>query len=70
MSRITSGVAVAVSASTGAPKRACRPERFRYAGRKSWPHWLMQWASSTAMSESGTPSSAPPTDASSPSGAA
>ncbi len=70
MSRITSDVAVAVSARTGAPNRARSPERFRYAGRKSWPQWLMQCASSTAMSESGTPSRAPPTEASSPSGAA
>ncbi len=29
MSRVTSAVAVAVSASTGAPKRACSPARFR-----------------------------------------
>src|SRR3989304_5337353 len=46
----TSSVAVAVSARTGtSPKRDFSPERFRYEGRKSWPHWLMQWASSTAM---------------------
>ena len=50
MSRVTAGVAVAVSARTGTPpKRRLSPARLRYAGRKSWPHWLMQCASSTAI---------------------
>ncbi len=71
MSSVTSWVAVAVKASTGTPlKRFFRPARLRYAGLKSWPHWLMQWASSTAIKESGTSRRAQPAEASSPSGAA
>ena len=47
----TTGVAVAVQASTRASgsSRAASPI-CRYSGRKSWPHSLMQWASSTATS--------------------
>ena len=48
MSSATRRVAVAVSASTGmSPSCAFRSRSWRYAGRKSWPQWLMQWASST-----------------------
>ena len=48
----TTGVAVAVQASTRGA-RAARPAARRSPGtpgRKSWPHSLMQWASSTATS--------------------
>ena len=49
MSPRTRGVAVAVIASVGMPGSASRTvTRRRYSGRKSWPHSLMQWASSTA----------------------
>ena len=41
-------MAVAVSASTGmSPSWPFRSRSWRYAGRKSWPQWLMQCASST-----------------------
>ena len=47
----TTGVAVAVQASTRALGRSARsPPISRYSGRKSWPHSLMQCASSMATS--------------------
>ena len=47
----TTGVAVAVHASMrGGRTSASRSPICRYSGRKSWPHWLMQCASSTATS--------------------
>ena len=50
----TTGVAVAVQARTRAPgSSASRPPISRYSGRKSWPHSLMQWASSMATSGHG-----------------
>ena len=50
MSSIVAGVAVAVSASTGASGFTFLiSDIARYDGRKSYPHWLMQWASSTVM---------------------
>ena len=52
---MTRGVAVAVSAITGTPS-SLSDARLRYAGRKSCPHWLMQWASSTTAAQ--TPISA------------
>ena len=54
MSSCTLGVAVAVSAMTGAGRRrGSRSPSMRYSGRKSWPHCEMQWASSTATSVGG-----------------
>jgi len=51
MSSCTAGVAVAVIATTGAPGSCgSRSPSIRYSGRKSWPQWLMQWASSMATS--------------------
>jgi len=52
MSEAVSRSAVAVSASTRGmfSSRAARAI-FRYSGRKLCPHWLMQWASSTARSD-------------------
>jgi hypothetical protein len=51
MSRRTSSVAVAVSATvTGSPSRRRNSPTARYAGRRSWPHLLTQWASSIASS--------------------
>jgi hypothetical protein len=48
----TSGVAVAVSASTGMPGSAARIAlSWPYAGRKSCPHALMQCASSMASTQ-------------------
>ncbi len=48
MSSRTAGVAVAVRATTGVPgKEARTPLSSLYALRKSWPHMLMQCASST-----------------------
>ena len=51
-SRRTRSVAVAVSATTGGRtgRLATKSAMPVYAGRKSWPHWLTQWASSTARS--------------------
>ena len=47
----TTGVAVAVQASTrGGGSSASSSPICRYSGRKSWPHSLMQWASSIATS--------------------
>ena len=41
--------AVAVRAMTGTPANRSRIKpNWAYSGRKSWPHWLMQWASSMA----------------------
>ncbi len=50
MSRRTRSVAVAVNAwsDTDGNSSRSRPS-CRYSGRKSWPHWLMQCASSIAM---------------------
>ena len=48
MSLRTSGVALAVSASVGLSVKRFTLPIARYAGRKSCPHSLMQWASSTA----------------------
>ena len=49
MSSRTRPVAVAVRAMNGTPVIFERSSRiWRYSGRKSWPHSLMQWASSTA----------------------
>ena len=49
MSARTRSVAVAVSAIIGASGNNSRNEAsWRYSGRKSWPHSLMQWASSIA----------------------
>ena len=41
----------------GRPSTSAARRRPRYDGRKSWPHWDTQWASSTANSENFTPSS-------------
>ena len=50
MSSRTRGVAVAVSATQEAAGKAARTSAScRYSGRKSWPHWEMQCASSMAM---------------------
>ena len=54
----TAGVAVAVRPRMGGrPSTLAARFRPRYDGRKSWPHWDTQWASSTANSENFTPSS-------------
>jgi hypothetical protein len=54
MSACTGGAAVAVSASTGGrPVAAMTSARRRYSGRKSWPHSLTRWASSTATNVTG-----------------
>ncbi len=53
ISVITAGVAVAVSAIIGARTTSRSSRRRRYSGRKSWPHWLTQWASSIATSAIG-----------------
>src|SRR6185436_11495068 len=53
MSRRTRSVAVAVNAWNETPgKSSRRRPSCRYSGRKSWPHWLMQCASSIAMNRS------------------
>ena len=54
MSRRTRAVAVAVKACrlTPASARAAAPS-WRYSGRKSCPHWLMQCASSMATKLTG-----------------
>ena len=50
MSSRTRGVAVAVKAMTGTQGKWSRNSvSWRYSGRKSCPHSLMQWASSIAM---------------------
>ena len=50
MSRRTRSVAVAVNAWNDTPGKSSRSRpSCRYSGRKSWPHWLMQCASSMAM---------------------
>ena len=47
----TTGVAVAVQASTrGGPQLLQQRADLQVLGRKSWPHSLMQWASSIATS--------------------
>ncbi len=46
-----SAVAVTASRGTCGNTSANRP-RLRYSGRKSWPHWLTQCASSTATTAS------------------
>ncbi len=49
MSRCVGASAVAVTATKGTPgKLSRRRPRSRYSGRKSWPHWEMQCASSMA----------------------
>src|SRR6218665_92288 len=49
MSARVSASAVAVSAMRGTPgERWCSTVSARYSGRKSWPHWLTQCASSIA----------------------
>ncbi len=50
MSVRTRSVAVAVSAATTgrSGSAAMKSPMDRYDGRKSWPHWDTQWASSTA----------------------
>ena len=49
MSCRTRSVAVAVRAIIGTDGKSGRSwASWRYSGRKSWPHSLMQWASSTA----------------------
>ena len=54
MSVRTRGVAVAVNAWMAASGKASRrTASCRYSGRKSCPHWLMQWASS--MAKNATP---------------
>ena len=51
MSTATRGVAVAVAAKIERAPSACATSpRRKYSGRKSWPHWLTQWASSTTKS--------------------
>ena len=47
-----SAVAVTARRGTSGNSSASRPS-IRYSGRKSWPHWLTQWASSMAISASG-----------------
>ena len=50
MSRRTRSVAVAVSAMIGTSGNSARSlASWRYSGRKSWPHSLMQCASSIAI---------------------
>ena len=53
MSSRTAGVAVAVTASTGAAMIERRLWMRRKAGRNSWPHSEMQCASSMVISETG-----------------
>ena len=49
--RARASVAVAVKAcTTPAARRSRSAPSWRYSGRKSWPQWLMQWASSMATS--------------------
>ncbi len=58
MSRRVGPSAVAVSAMRGTPgKRSCSTVSLRYSGRKSWPHWETQWASSMANSAISQPAS-------------
>ena len=48
MSAATSGVAVAVEARiASAPSQRAASASRKYSGRKSWPHWDTQCASST-----------------------
>jgi len=49
ISASTRGVAVAVSAIIAAFTTARSSASRRYSGRKSWPHWLTQCASSIAI---------------------
>jgi len=71
MSPTTWRVAVAVRARIGmSPNCDFSPASCRYAGRKSWPQWLMQWASSTTMRLIRDAASAPRSPSPRPSGAA
>ncbi len=49
-------MAVAVRARTGGrPRSSTASPRVRNSGRKSWPHWLTQWASSTTNRSTAPP---------------
>ena len=69
MSRRTRSVAVAVKACRLTPGNSSRSRpSWRYSGRKSWPHWLMQWASSMATNRTGAaPEATRPRNTSAPS---